>query len=498
MRVWRGLAATLACSVMLVGCGGGGDGGESPGTPEASEMQSMTLAPIAMAAGERIEARDTRVAGVAAKQAPAAASRLPGDARVARVELGALAEAGAQIEHTPGQPLRLGIGRALAATAQAPQLAALLDWRMLDDGARVAALAFVAPGAQGLRLGVLVQALPEGARLRFYGDRGTPVVELGAEQLAALHALNRRGGLAGDAARLVWGPATDGAVGTLEVELPPGVAPERLQLAVPELSHLTQTVAQVLDDGAAAPVKAGSCEVDASCTAYEAEGRSVARMLFTKGGASFLCTGTLLNDAGGSGTPYFLTASHCVADQATASSLETYWFYRAASCGGARLDPASTRLAGGASLLQVDAATDTSLLQLRDAPPAGAVYAGSYFGAGLVVGSDVLGLHHPDGDLLKASLGRVLGYANCPASSGTCTLTDKPFRAAMLRLGWRRGSTEAGSSGSPIFAQAEAGGRYVVGALHGGNASCARPDGNDFYGRFDRAFRAGLRAWLVP
>lgn len=496
MKLWRGLAATLACAVVLTGCGGGDDSPRSSETPEA---QPMALAPIAMATGERIEARDTRMTNAEAKRAQAATSRLPDDARVARVVLDPLAEAEARTERTPGQPLRLGIGRALAATAQAPQLAALLDWRTLDDGARVAALAFVAPGAQGLRLGVLVRALPEGARLRFYGERGAPVFELGAEQLAALHALNLRGGLAGDTARLVWGPATDGAVGTLEIELPAGVAPERLQLAVPELSQLTQTVAQALaGEAQGVPVKAGSCEVDASCTAYDAEARSVARMLFTKGGSSYLCTGTLLNDAGGSGTPYFLTASHCVADQAAASTVETYWFYRAASCGTSNPDPASTRLAGGASLLQVDAATDTTLLQLHDAAPAGAVFAGSYFGAGVAIGSDVLGLHHPNGGLLKASVGSVQGYANCPTATGNCTLTNDPFRGAMLRLAWRRGSTEAGSSGSAIFAQAEDGGRYVVGVLHGGNASCANPDGNDFYGRFDRAFDAGLRSWLAP
>lgn len=490
-RRWHSRAAVLACGLILAACGGGGD--------EPSQPPSMVLAPIPMASGARIEPLDTQVVERAtSKRAPAAASRLPTGAPVARVELAPLVEAKAVPERAPGSPLRIGVGRAVPATAQVQDLAALLDWHTLDDGARVAAVAFDAAGAQGVRLGVLVRALPDGAVLRFYGRPGTPVVALDSDALAALHALNRRGGLADDAARMVWGPDTDGAVSTLEVELPAGVAADRLQLAVPELSHLTQTVAQALAKDEADIGRAGSCNVDASCTTYEAESRSVAKMLFTRSGSSFLCTGTLLNDAQGSGRPYFLTASHCIGDQATASTLVTYWFFRAASCGAARPDPANTRRAGGAVWRATDTATDTSLLELNEPPPGGVLYAGSYFGPSPAIGADVLGLHHAGGDLLKASLGRVLGYANCPTGDGNCTLTNDPALGASLRLTWRRGTTEGGSSGSAIFAQSEGGTRYVVGVLHGGNASCDNPEGSDFYGRFERSFAAGLRDWLAP
>ena len=39
--------------------------------------------------------------------------------------------------------------------------------------------------------------------------------------------------------------------------------------------------------------------------------------------------------------------------------------------------------------------------------------------------------------------------------------------------------------------------RYVIGALHGGSASCQNQGGADFYGRFQRAFGAGINRFLA-
>jgi V8-like Glu-specific endopeptidase len=345
---------------------------------------------------------------------------------------------------------------------------------------------------------VRAEQIPGGTVLRFYGAPGSPVVELDAAALATLRTLNEQAGLDADAARMAWGPDTDGPVGTLEVQLPPGVAPEDLRLAVPQLSHLVQTVAQAVaqkdqrDIGAA-----GSCNLDVMCTAYQDEGRAVAKILFTRGGTTFLCSGTLLNDTRDSRTPYLLTASHCISQQADASSLASYWFFRAAACGASPgVDDAMVRVDGGAQLLVTNQAADSTLLQLNQPPPPNVLYAGSYFGASVGVGAEVLGIHHPQGDLQKASVGEIQGYARCPATDGPCQRTDAS-RGAMFRVGWRQGTTEGGSSGSALFAELD-GTHYVVGALHGGNASCANPRGSDFYGRFQRAFAAGLGDWLAP
>jgi hypothetical protein len=67
-------------------------------------------------------------------------------------------------------------------------------------------------------------------------------------------------------------------------------------------------------------------------------------MLVTIDGDTYLCTGTLLNDAQNSFTPYFLTANHCLEGTgdpalgrgiaaAAAGTINTYWFVQAATCG---------------------------------------------------------------------------------------------------------------------------------------------------------------------
>jgi hypothetical protein len=64
---------------------------------------------------------------------------------------------------------------------------------------------------------------------------------------------------------------------------------------------------------------------------------------------------------------------------------------------------------------------------------------------------------------------------------------------------WDLGTTEGGSSGSPLFDQDG----YVVGELHGGDAACGN-DRPDWYGRFSYAWDEGstddsrLSVWLDP
>lgn len=490
-------ALALALLLALAGCGGGGSAGSSSGGDTGPTRPEPGPVPV----GERIEPLDTAGLPPATKalRRVAAASRLPAEVRVPRVELDPLVELKrAEAPDDAGAPLRIGLARDVAATADADRFGGLLEWTALPDGSHVAALAFVASGARALRLGVRVEAVPPGAVLRFYGAPGSPVLALDAAALASLRALNEQAGLDADAATMAWGPDTEGPVGTLELELPPGVRPDELRLAVPQLSHLTQTVAEAVATKDRRDIGlAGACNVDVMCTAHEAESRAVAKILFTRGGISFLCSGTLMNDTRDSRTPYLLTASHCVSQQADASNLVSYWFFRAAACGASpEVDNAMVRVDGGARLLVTDAAADSSLLLLNQPAPPNVLYAGSYFGGGVGIGAEVLGIHHPQGDLQKASTGRILGYANCPTTDGPCQSSDAT-RGAMFRVGWRQGTTEAGSSGSALFAELD-GTQYVVGALHGGNASCANPLGSDFYGRFQRAFAAGLRDWLAP
>lgn len=479
---WAALPLVLA----LAGCGGGsGSNNSTPSTPETPVVPSA----------DRIEPFDP--SGTAkAQAAPAAPVHAAAGPQATRtVALGALAQPKAAAAAEPGVPLQIGTARGVQDTATVAATAALLRWQPTAHGTQVAALRFTAEGAHGVRLGVLVQALPAGAVLRFYGATDEGAVEIGADELRAVAERNVQGGAPDDAARTYWSPDFGGPQTTLEVQIPAAASPAAVQLAVPGLSHFTVSPAEA-EGGVTAKAlgDAGSCEIDVSCdAAYLEQSRSVARMTYVdETGASFYCTGTLLNDAASSGTPYFLGANHCISTQAAASTLVTDWLLRAASCGGG-VNSGAWRLTGGATLLYASAATDTSFMRLNRQAPAGIVYAGSYYG-GVPVGTALASVHHPEGDLQKLSLGTLRRYGNC--SGGSCGASDSGS-GGFLVLDWQQGSTERGSSGAAAFITIGEQ-RYVTGQLYGGTASCTAPTGVDYFGRFDLSYRAALYKWLKP
>lgn len=490
--IWASFAATLA----LAACGGDGD------TAAEGDSGAASPTPAPAPASQFIEPLDTAGKSVATKAEPAATSRLPAQAKVAQMALGPLPASTAAKSSAvadKGAPLKIGESRTVDATATSATLGSRLDWNTLADGTQVAAVAFTAEGAKGLRLGVRVDALPAGAVLRFYSSSEGQVSEVTAAQIHARRQANAAAGLDQADARMVWGPDTNGATSVLEVQLPAGASPSQAQLAVPQLSHLTATVADIATGKAAGDIgSSGSCNLDVTCSAYQSEGRSVARMTFVDGGSTYLCTGTLMNDTQNSRTPYFLTANHCVDTPAVASTLNTYWFYRAASCGSSQLDSAAIVRTGGADLLYSNAIIDTTLLRLKDSAPANVLYAGSYYGS-VASGTGTLGVHHPMGDLQKYSIGSVAGFGTCTTDSSGNISCDSASEssASKLQISWSSGTTEGGSSGSAIFAQS-GDTRYVVGTLTGGTASCTWRNGSDYYARFQNAFSDGIQKWLAP
>jgi endoproteinase arg-C len=245
---------------------------------------------------------------------------------------------------------------------------------------------------------------------------------------------------------------------------------------------------------------AGSCNLNVTCNSalLNTESRAEAQMSFASDGKQYVCTGTLMNDAKNSGTPYFLTANHCLSTQAVASTLQTRWFFRAASCGSANsMYSGARQLSGGARMLYASANTDTAFMQLNEQPPAGVRYAGSYFGGVVGLETEVTGVHNPRGDLQKYSIGTVKAYARQVQTSQGTALQTSATPQNFLAVVWSQGTTEGGSSGSGLF-RTIGSTRYVVGQLFGGDASCTNREGGDAYGRFDLAYSAALSRWLNP
>lgn len=491
---WLLLLMTLAVALVLSACGGDGPDDDQEARPE----------PPTLPRGSRIEPLDT---ALLTKRSPALEtesvhSRMPAHALVPLIELEPLLAPKAQPnDGSDWGALKIGQGREIARTADADDLAAQWQWQRLDDDSQVAAISFASPGAQALRLGLLIEELPPAARLRFYATEDD-MTQVDADEVLAIRQLNEEAGMVGDDARVYWGPDTAGSSTTLEIQLPAGAETGHLRLAVPQLSHLwlnprldEQTWRKQNIDlvGVGA---AGSCNLDVRCqSGASLQSRSVARMIYTKGGSSFFCSGSLLNDTQDSQTAYFYTAAHCISDQAAASSLRTYWFFRPASCNSSTLDAHAQVMAGGARLLFSRPYEDATLLLLRGDVPEDVVFAGSYFGPSVGPDTSIHTLHHPSGDLQKYSMGQVVNFAVCQPDRNYCSPSTSAH-ANMLEVKWFRGTTEGGSSGAPLYVNL-GGTPYVVGNLFAGTASCINPGGSDFFSRYERAFAEGLGDWLT-
>lgn len=423
-------------------------------------------------------------------------SRLPAQVVLDRVEAARLKMEATGQPSKPGVPLQIGVSRDVPMLRHTAQTSALMSWTPIPGG-QIAAISITSPDALGMRLGLLVEKLPLTALLRFYAQGAEQVFEVSGQEIMETIARNLAAGDTSDEARTYWSPVIDGQEMTVEIELPTGVSPDEVVFSIPRISHLFSSPL----DPRALPRQIGSaewCNLDSMCytSTWGNESLATAKMTFTEDGSSYLCTGTLMNDINPSTfIPYFLTANHCISTQTVASSLQTYWFYRASSCNSGTLSPSTQTLPSGATLLYAGSNTDTSFLRLNSSAPPGAVYSGwsTYLP---VLSSQSVGIHHPKGDLQKISAGNITDYASCiPNGNGFTCSSASSGSADHLKVVFGLGITEGGSSGSGLWI-IDGNSHYLVGQLRGGNISCITPTAPVFYGRFDVAYNVALYQWL--
>jgi hypothetical protein len=224
-----------------------------------------------------------------------------------------------------------------------------------------------------------------------------------------------------------------------------------------------------------------ACALDVLPDAYDAillaASRGVAFMFMTTAtGNTSTCTGTLLNSAAFP-LPLFLTANHCTE---TAVTLDTFWFFSRAGCGFGTVSPA-TQVTGGATFISTSRQFDTALLVLDQLPPPAASYTG-WNAASITTTTAMLAVHHPRGDVKKASLGNVIGINPGPVPIEGFVYAPN----SMYLIDWQVGIVEPGSSGSAFFTEnATNTALQVRGTLTGGNNSCSGGFSRTFYQRFD-------------
>jgi|GEM_PF-545268 len=404
------------------------------------------------------------------------------------------------VDSRPGTPRKIGFGRDVPQLRSISDVTSRLKWQNTLQSGKIAAISITSPQATGIRVGILVRRLPAEATFRFYSQGAGVAYEIAGKEIMETIQRNLNAGDRSDAARTYWSPHVEGEEVTLEIELPLGISPDTLEIAIPSVSHFffDALFGAALGAKVSKIGQKASCEIDVSChSEWNPESKATAKITFVDSGSSFQCTGTLLNDAASSGTPYFISANHCITNQTVASTLQTFWFYHSTACNSDTLNPEFKTRTGGATLLYGSSATDTSFMQLSKLPPAGAIYAGWSPNAPELQ-TLVAGIHHPRGDLQQISFGRFLSFQNCTATDPNtdtflCTFANKAT-GKFLDIGYTSGISEGGSSGAGLF-ETIGNTHYFIGQLRGGDPSCFG-NGSDEYGRFDVAYNDALHKWL--
>ncbi len=367
-----------------------------------------------------------------------------------------------------------------------------LYWDPAAHGGQVSVLGLRSPGAQALRVLLSIDALPEGAELRFYNPENPDgaVGPIGADEALADRV--------GEGAALYWSPIVAGDAVAIEIYLPPQAQSEGLKLGVPLISHLDADPTRITATGIG---RSGYCQVDVACAAEavsEPVRASVAKYLFTvAGGRTGACSGTLLSDADpDSQIPFFLTADHCVENQREASTMIFHWFFERQGCDGAAPESVITT-GGGATVLSSGriAEHDYVFARLNQPPAAGAGLSG-WTTATFPESYRVFGVHHPRGDLKKFSRASIVGYRNWP--------NLEEVYPSHIKVNYDYQAMQGGSSGSGLWAPV-GDSQYLIGVLTGGlldivGTGCPdffTPQLTGYFGRFDRVYERA-RPWLGP
>ncbi|MDR0231243.1 MAG: lysyl endopeptidase [Dysgonamonadaceae bacterium] len=227
-----------------------------------------------------------------------------------------------------------------------------------------------------------------------------------------------------------------------------------------------------------------ACMPDVLCVDPENDNiRSVVLVIIN---GTTACSGTLLNTTNNDGEPVLLTAVHCL-DQSLnpntdyanlAGTIVCFFNYRKPVCNQTvsviqRMKGTQEMSLAGTTLLSVALKNDMALLRFRDVPPDyyQPYYAGWNVNANAGTNAPFVNIHHPN--FLVARYG-----------SANTNLTLQSYATELFNPGshwrvssWSVGSTDFGSSGSPLFDNQG----LLVGGLTGGSSLCSNKASDYFF-----------------
>ena len=438
----------------------------------------LACAALACGAAERAPSA-TRPATFADAKATETFRMQPRAGASAGFALPALSEAKKAGDSTMA-PNQIGVSRQADVGALPRVDQSSLRWEPAAGGF-AAHIAVNSPGAVGLRAALRFEAIVPELEIRVAQRAADGSTEVVAKTTGAEINKLARGVLP----LTHWTASTEGSVQWIELWSPRRLGESELRFTLFDVSHLVKKVIGPYDTKSLD----FSCHVDVTCVAdtnVQNDSHAVARMLFTKSGNSYVCSGSLLNDQASSLTPLFASANHCISTADAAATLETWWFYTTTSCNGTPSSP--TRLTGGATLLVADFDTDFSFMRLAQNAPGGTTFLG-WDTTPLTHGQAIFGLHHPDGSWQRYSAGTFVAL-----NSVTDSDTHVTFANLFNRVLFTQGIIEGGSSGSPLLTAPN----IFHGTLFGSPESnmCGGTNNTASYSDFGAAYPLAA-TWLV-
>lgn len=352
-------------------------------------------------------------------------------------------------------------------------------WEQLDATWSLWRLRVQAPGASHVNFGFTQFHLPPSGRLMVYSSDYQNVVR---PFTAADHAPSGE----------LWTPVVGGEEVVIEVYVQTA---QQAQVAL-VLSQIGSGY-RFFGAGATALIgvdaPSGPCQVDVACPVSAPWALEIPSVAAISTGGSIFCTGFMVNNTAQDNRNFFMTAEHCGITTINAPSLVCYWNYQRAVCGAGAAP--LTMFNTGSTFRATYTNSDFTLVELTTSPDPlwGVTYLG--WDRGLQDPTSSCGIHHPSGDMKKIS------FENDPSVTTSYLGTNVPGNGSHIQLiAWDLGTTEPGSSGSPLLDQ----NHRVVGQLHGGYSACSAQNLADWYGRFSTSWSGGgavgtrLSDWLDP
>lgn len=190
-----------------------------------------------------------------------------------------------------------------------------------------------------------------------------------------------------------------------------------------------------------------SCVENMSCfTTWNSMRKAVAKIIYEENGKSYICSGGLINDSySGDRKPWFLTAYHCIDNDASASSIEALFQYKS-NCGSCSASYVDNVL--GSTYWSGDSDADFALLELSELPSSWGMFGWTTAQVRDDYGTVAYRISHPRGS---------------PQSYSEHVIDDRWNNAKWIWSTRQLGTTEGGSSGAPIFIS----GGKVIGQLRG-------------------------------